>query len=110
LKAAVTFHGLDYRTLTPAEIVAGARPCRFGFECPRGTGRCEGLLIVGADLGDGIKLNRTMQSKPAMWDWDGNVIEPTFTPSIHCKTHTDDGRKAAGCGWHGHIVKGEIVG
>lgn len=34
------------------------------------------------------------------WHWDGNMEAPTLSPSIGC-----DHR----CGWHGHIVKGEIV-
>jgi hypothetical protein len=108
--AKVFFQGLDYHWLTAAELAAGVKPCRFGFKCPRQPGnKCDGLLIVGADLGNGAVARRVPgQSKPAMWDWDGNVTEPTFSPSINCKTHTDDGKPAAGCGWHGYIQKGEI--
>src|SRR5688572_12832502 len=32
--------------------------------------------------------------------WDGNMAEPTITPSIGC-----DHR----CGWHGHITKGDVT-
>ena len=32
------------------------------------------------------------------WGWDGNMEEPTITPSIGCD---------ARCGWHGHITKGD---
>jgi hypothetical protein len=31
--------------------------------------------------------------------WDGNVEGPTITPSIGCD---------ARCGWHGHLIKGEM--
>ena len=34
------------------------------------------------------------------WDWDGNWEEPTISPSIGCD---------ARCGWHGHIIKGDIL-
>lgn len=35
------------------------------------------------------------------WTWDGNIEEPTVTPSIlHNKTK---------CGWHGYLTKGEFV-
>lgn len=34
--------------------------------------------------------------------WDGNREEPTITPSIGCDN-------APRCGWHGHIIKGEIT-
>lgn len=110
MNAKVSFQGLDYRDLSP-EAMASAKPCRFGFECPRGRGRCEGLLLVGADLGDGLVTHRVAgQNKPAMWDWDGNIAAPTFSPSINCRSHTDDGHTAAGCGWHGFIKAGKIEG
>lgn len=35
-----------------------------------------------------------------IWHWDGNVEEPTLTPSIGC-----DHR----CGWHGQLTKGELL-
>jgi len=34
--------------------------------------------------------------------WDGNPEEPTITPSIGCDN-------APRCGWHGHIIKGDIT-
>lgn len=34
-----------------------------------------------------------------VFGWDGNEAEPTITPSIGC-----DHR----CGWHGHLIKGDI--
>lgn len=34
------------------------------------------------------------------WGWDGNMEEPTLTPSIACDRR---------CGWHGTVVKGEML-
>lgn len=34
------------------------------------------------------------------WHWDGNMDEPTLTPSIGCDQR---------CGWHGHLIKGELT-
>lgn len=39
-------------------------------------------------------------SKGCSWDWDGDIVNPTLTPSVNCET---------GCGWHGHITKGHVV-
>jgi uncharacterized protein DUF6527 len=62
-------------------------PERFGFACPKGNGRCEGLLI------------RLPERSPRpSWIWDGNREAPTFQPSINCK----------GC-WHGYIRAGRCV-
>lgn len=108
-EAQVRFQRLDYSILTADEVRAGERPCRFGLECPRGRGRCDGLLIVGADLGNGQAAKRGPAAKPAMWDWNGSVEAPTFSPSIHCRDFTDDGKRAAGCGWHGYIREGKIA-
>ena len=36
---------------------------------------------------------------PEGWDWDGNVDEPTLSPSILNRP----------CGWHGYLRKGEWV-
>jgi hypothetical protein len=35
-----------------------------------------------------------------VWGWDGNLERPTLNPSINC---------VGGCGWHGHIVGGDIT-
>lgn len=37
------------------------------------------------------------------WDWDGNRDAPTLSPSINCNGE-------GGCGWHGFIQAGQIVG
>jgi hypothetical protein len=90
--AKVTFSDLDYEpTADPGRIV------RFNFACPRHKGRrCEGLIIKGKTL-----LKHDPQGKNggvAQWDWDGNMVAPTFKPSVNC----------GGC-WHGFITKGRCV-
>jgi hypothetical protein len=69
---------------------------RFGFKCPKGRGRCDGLMIAGR-----TGLKRDPQGKNgghAMWDFDGNAAAPTFVPSINC-----------GQFWHGYIRNGRCV-
>ncbi len=76
--------------------VPPATAARFGFKCPKGRGRCSGLLIAGR-----TNLKRDGQGKNgghAMWDFDGNVSAPTFHPSVNC----------GGC-WHGFIQRGRCV-
>lgn len=48
--------------------------------------------VIKLTLGDA-------DEKSARWHWDGNMDEPTITPSIGCDKR---------CGWHGSITKGEI--
>lgn len=76
------------------------QPVRFGFECPRRPGyMCKGLMINNVEVkrGEGVPC----------WDWDGDREKPTFSPSINCLAKDPEtGEKFAGCGWHGHIVKG----
>lgn len=40
------------------------------------------------------------------WDWSGSAYDGTLTasPSLHCVA------ELGGCGWHGHLVNGEMVG
>jgi hypothetical protein len=63
----------------------------FSFACPKHAGRrCEGLVIAGRTT-----LKRDPQGQNggiAQWDWDGDLIRPTFSPSVDC----------GGC-WHGYI-------
>jgi hypothetical protein len=62
------------------------------FVCPNG--RNCGVPIRNGDFADtGVKR----------WGFDGNGDRPTLTPSINCNG-------PAGCGWHGHIRKGEMTG
>lgn len=43
------------------------------------------------------------------WTWDGNLDRPTLTPSINCNGKAPDGTPT-GCGWHGLITAGVMVG
>ena len=64
----------------PAKLLFKAPGCKFNF--------CE------------INVRQGEPSFP-FFGWDGNFEAPTITPSIGC----DD---APRCGWHGHIIKGEM--
>lgn len=69
----------------------------FSFQCPMYDRKCGDLLIAGRN--DELKRDGQGQNGGVpMWDWDGNVLAPTFTPSIDCK----------GC-WHGYIRNGRCV-
>lgn len=39
------------------------------------------------------------------WVWDGNVAQPTLTPSINC---IKDEPRSYGCGWHGFLTRGDF--
>lgn len=39
-------------------------------------------------------------SKGCSWDWNGDVANPSITPSVNCN--------GGGCGWHGFITNGEV--
>jgi hypothetical protein len=97
-KAPGEFHfaTMGYDKCHPADIPPGVQG-RFSFGCPRGTGRCGDIII-----GNGFKPGAGAPT----WNWDGNPDAPTLTPSINCRTHTDSGEEAAGCGWHGHLTGG----
>lgn len=47
-----------------------------------------------------VPLAPVTTPKGATWRFDGNREAPTLTPSINC---------TGGCGWHGHMTKGEFV-
>lgn len=40
---------------------------------------------------------------PPAWNWNGDRINPTLTPSV---LHT---KEKGGCGWHGYLTNGEWV-
>lgn len=64
---------------------------RILFVCPNHK-RCAVLL--------GPKhVDRPTSDALPIWGWDGNTEKPTITPSIDC---------SKGCGWHGHIINGEL--
>ena len=64
------------------------------FFCRGGKNRiCSVALTLGPQIeSDANKVRR--------WHWDGNMEAPTLSPSIGCD---------AKCGWHGHIVAGDIA-
>ena len=57
------------------------------YACPCGCGAC-GAVPVKVGFGG------------SHWNWDGDMVNPTLTPSI---LHT------TGCRWHGFLTKGEWV-
>lgn len=88
--ARVTFETLGY---TAAE--AGAEE-RFSFKCPKADRRCKGLLIRGRT---NLKHDpQGLSGGVPQWNWDGDRVRPTFTPSINCVS----------C-WHGYIRGGRCV-
>lgn len=70
---------------------------RILFECPNGR-RCGALLAPQP-------IPRAEGRLLYVWGWDGNVEQPTLTPSINCIAEKD-GKPTGGCGWHGFITKG----
>ena len=72
----------------------GADPVRLAFGCP--CGECHktqalvhnGYIAVSRE-GRGI----------GEWKWDGNLDEPTLTPSI---------QRHGACNWHGYLRKGSF--
>lgn len=53
----------------------------LNFICPCGCGSLLGIVVAG----------------PKAWQWNGDRINPTITPSI---------RHMAGCEWHGYLTDG----
>jgi len=67
----------------------------FSFSCPKYKRRCGDLIIAGRTAS---KRGPKESGGTAQWDWDGNRVAPTFTPSVNC----------IGC-WHGFIRSGRCV-
>lgn len=69
------------------------------FVCPNGK-RCGALIgpsPVTRQHPDGLSI----------WGWDGNIEQPTLTPSLDCRAEKD-GKPTGGCGWHGFITQGRF--
>jgi hypothetical protein len=47
---------------------------------------------------DALRIQRGEPGGERVWGWDGNVANPTLTPSIEWKGH-----------WHGHMTNGRLV-
>ena len=86
----------EYLDLDYEPVLAGTKPedvHRFGFRCPRAKVDARFPMCTGLNLrGRGHDITNKS------WTWDGNIEQPTFTPSINC----------GHCGWHGHIRAGEF--
>lgn len=79
-----------------AGIDGAARWCEgFGdlnYICPCG---CKGVRSIPVKIG--VK-------EPHHWEWNGDKVMPTITPSIrHVAGNPDD------CTWHGWMTKGKWV-
>lgn len=70
----------------------GPNRTRCWFDCPRRPGEKCNVLLKPWPIKD-----------VSTWTWDGNEQTPTLSPSINCNG-------PGGCGWHGFIKKGEVVG
>jgi hypothetical protein len=69
----------------PDEFAFSADLSEIAIPCARGTyDRCVIRITTG-------------EPQHPVWKWDGNLDEPTLTPSIGC-----DHR----CGWHGQLTRG----
>jgi len=81
-----------YNTTAPAGSVQwmmynnSDREHNLTFTCPCGCGKI-GAVIVETDTEKG-------------WKWNGDKINPTFTPSI---------LQIGGCCWHGYLTNGEWI-
>jgi hypothetical protein len=88
---------VDQRTGWACAPPAPGRAGDLQHACPRNGGLCGSIRV-----GNGFKPD----GKPT-WAWDGKFDAPTLTPSIHCRDVDDQGRRCAGCGWHGWLAAGE---
>lgn len=78
------------------EPAAPGQEAYYYFRCPQTARRCGPIAIRGR-----TGRSHDPQGKnggQAQWGWDGNLLKPTFEPSINC----------LGC-WHGFIRKGRCV-
>lgn len=69
------------------------------FGCPCG---CGSMMSVAIDAGSEGKRHRPK------WQWDGNQVAPTLTPSILIYQQNDGGERI-GEHWHGYLTAGEFV-
>jgi hypothetical protein len=85
------FQDMAYQPIDGFADVPADGQLRLEYCCPRTGKACGGIII-----GKGFKPARGAPS----WQWDGNVLAPSLTPSINCQ---------GGCGWHGYLTEGEWV-
>jgi hypothetical protein len=105
---------LDTRDVWPADVPIGTFDVRLtavkdypaatghlAFVCPNGH-RCG--FFVGPQF-----VDRPTKDAFCIWGWDGNIEQPTITPSINCVSVDDEGKPAGGCGWHGFMRAGDMA-
>lgn len=67
-------------------------------------------LILPDGVMSAITVHRIGTPRPATarpcWEWDGNMIKPTLTPSILSYTSRGGKRVEA---WHGYLTRGRLV-
>ena len=95
--AQVHFHSVDEHRhwARDRQPVAPGQEQAFSFACPKHERRCGDLIITGRTV---LRRGNRADGGVPMWDWDGNTVAPTFTPSVDC----------VGC-WHGFIRAGRCV-
>lgn len=81
----------DARPNKPGEFQYIENPkgeiCGMALFCPCG---CGPAGYLGFD-------NSDARAQDPTWTWNGNLNEPTLTPSIH---------RTTSCGWHGFLTDG----
>jgi hypothetical protein len=92
--------------------IDGGKPGDFSIEPPNewNKGEIEFICPKGRVCGVGIRRGEFEGGSPhpqggtarKRWCFNGNVDKPTLTPSINCAG-------SSGCGWHGHIINGEMT-
>lgn len=101
----------DNRDVWPDDVPVGTFDIELGiiqgyqntahilFVCPHGK-RCS--ILLGPKF-----VDRATPDDLCVWGWSGDLEKPTITPSIDCISEKD-GKPTGGCGWHGHIINGEM--
>lgn len=99
----------DSRDEWPADVAVGTFDIELGktqgyestahimFVCPNRR-RC--AVLLGPNF-----VDRATPDDLCVWQWDGNLDQPTIHPSINCIAEKD-GKPTGGCGWHGFITAG----
>lgn len=86
------FTTLSYEpTDDPAKVCQESGKARLEYICPT-----KGNLVCGGIL---IGHNNKPTSVAPSWSWDGNIENPTLTPSIVC----------GNCGYHGYLKNGKFT-
>lgn len=85
-----TLNGIQDSPLEPGEaewrVNSEGKVIILAFVCPCG---CRDVVPIPVQQGAGNS-----------WNWDGDLVKPTLTPSI---------LRMSGCKWHGYLTNGEFV-